>query len=140
MKSPAPRTPTASRFDSVKSLIGRAVLCFAIASPLAVVGLTGEADAGDRDIDRFAKCITTSGATFYGAHWCGYCRKQKQMFGASASRLPYVECYAPGSRNNKLAKCKDIRGFPSWSFGNGKARGGMLSFEALANATGCRLP
>src|SRR5690606_76252 len=36
------------------------------------------------------------GARYYGASWCGSCARQTRMFGASASRLPYVECSPQG--------------------------------------------
>src|SRR5687767_6111588 len=39
-----------------------------------------------------AERLDDSGAIFYGASWCPHCQEQKAMFGASADRLPYVEC------------------------------------------------
>lgn len=93
----------------------------------------------DEDVKALAECIAEKGAKFYGAHWCGYCRKQKARFGAAASSLPYIECYEPGTKN-KLPLCSEIRGFPTWHFADGKTRRGALSFEALAGATGCAVP
>ncbi|MFT4570650.1 MAG: thiol-disulfide isomerase/thioredoxin [Hyphomicrobiaceae bacterium] len=115
---------------AVVAVVGAAVILGAAPSSKA---------ASDADLARLAKCISSSGATFYGAHWCGYCRKQKAMFGDAAKFLPYVECYVAGTKN-KLSKCDAVSGFPSWKFANGKSGGGMMSLEALAGATGCSAP
>ncbi len=87
----------------------------------------------------FARCIARSGAKFYGAYWCPYCLKQKQMFGSAASYLPYVECAKEGTRET-LSRCKHISGFPQWIYADGSVGKGLQSFAALARATGCRAP
>ncbi len=61
------------------------------------------------------------------------------MFGEAAIELPYIECYEPGTKN-RLAKCNDIAGFPSWQMPDGQKAPGLQSFAALADATGCELP
>jgi hypothetical protein len=91
------------------------------------------------DVAGFARCISESGATFYGAHWCPYCTKQNKAFGSSADRLPYVECYRSGSRD-QLSRCDHIRSYPTWEFADGTVRTGYLSFEKLAALTDCPLP
>ena len=95
--------------------------------------------ASEADLRSFARCITKSGARFYGAHWCGFCVRQKKMFGAAADALPYIECYEPGTRN-KLSKCASVTGFPRWVWPDGSEAPGLQSFEALAKATGCSAP
>ena len=93
------------------------------------------------EYDDFAMCIADSGATFYGAFWCPHCNDQKALFGKSAKKLPYVECSTPDGRG-QLAVCKEagIEGYPAWDFENGERIGGSLSFETLAEQTGCALP
>lgn len=113
-------------------------LTFAAAA-IAFALLTAAPAAGRADLGALAQCITDSGARYYGAHWCPYCRKQNELFGEHASALPYVECY-DGSRSGKMnARCKgvDIVGFPTWVFADGKRRSGAMSPRALAAATGC---
>ena len=91
------------------------------------------------DLGALAQCIADSGARFYGAHWCPYCRKQKEMFGSHASSLPYVECYdGPKSEGmNRRCTRERIDGFPTWEFASGERSGGVKSPRALAAATGC---
>ena len=39
-----------------------------------------------------AQHLKATGARFYGAYWCKYCNKQRQLFGAEATaELPYLE-------------------------------------------------
>jgi hypothetical protein len=115
----------------------RAIAAFAAAGLLALCGAPAAASPGT--LEGFSECVAESGAVFYGAHWCPYCAKQKQSFGEFADRLPYVECYEPGSRD-KRARCADIRRFPTWTFADGSVRTGALSLAALAAATGCTAP
>lgn len=75
-------------------------------------------------------------ATFYGAQWCGNCERQKEMFEASAYRLPYVEC-SPGGRNAPQAPICGARGidvYPTWIIG-GQRFEGVLPPERLARIT-----
>jgi hypothetical protein len=110
---------------------------FVIAIGFAICTLTRTAAANE--LLEFARCIRSSGATFYGAHWCPHCAKQKDAFGSSVYRLPYVECYRSGSRKN-LAKCDHIKSYPTWEFGDGTVQTGNLSFKKLAALTNCPLP
>jgi len=63
--------------------------------------------------------LDASGAKFYGAFWCPHCQQQKQVFGASAERLPYVECSPNGQRGARATAClgADIRNYPTWIIG-----------------------
>lgn len=85
-----------------------------------------------------AKHLTAKGATFYGAYWCGYCNRQRQLFGASAAAaLPYVECAADGYQSGS-AKCRaqaEVTGYPTWEI-NGQFYGGYKSLEELARLSG----
>ena len=51
----------------------------------------------DPTIRALAEHLSDEGALFYGASWCSHCQEQKRLFGASAVRLPYIEC-SPGGQ------------------------------------------
>ena len=97
--------------------------------------------AADEQINfgALARCIADSGARFYGAHWCPYCRKQKEYFGGHAGTLPYVECYDGPKSDGMSSKCRNagVRSFPTWVFADGGRTTGATSPRALAEATGC---
>jgi hypothetical protein len=91
--------------------------------------------------DSFAQCLTTKQAKMYGLYWCPHCIEQKEMFGASFHRVPYVECAIKGS-SEMAPECKaaGLKLFPSWQFGTEAPKEGVLSLEALSEKTGCSLP
>jgi len=91
--------------------------------------------------DTFAKCVASKQARMYGAYWCPHCLEQKEMFGASFHYVPYEECAIKGS-SELATPCKmaGVKLFPSWQFGMEPPKEGVLSLEALADKTGCRLP
>lgn len=77
--------------------------------------------------------LEQTGAKFYGAFWCPNCNEQKDVFGASAERLPYVEC-SPNGRNGGLAfECAGagVTAFPTWVI-RGQRYTTVLSPEELA--------
>ena len=79
-----------------------------------------------------AKHLKATGAKFYGAHWCRYCNKQRQLFGAEATALlPYVECAPDGFQADKEGRCDAINGYPTWEI-RGKFYGGYKSVDELA--------
>ena len=85
-----------------------------------------------------ARHLKATGAKFYGAYWCGYCKRQRVLFGAdAASALPYVECAADGFQSAS-ATCrakKEVTGYPTWEI-DGKFYGGMQSIEELSRLSG----
>ena len=92
-------------------------------------------DMGPEDpyLRALAEHLSQGDAQFYGAFWCERCQRQKELFGASASRLPYVEC-SPGGRNAPLAPICTVKGvenFPTWIIRDRRYTG-MLSPEELA--------
>jgi hypothetical protein len=110
----------------------------------AAVGLLlfGAAPAfGDADLGSLARCISASGAIFYGAHWCPVCAKQKEYFDGYAYLLPYVECYDGPKKDGRNARCKKlgIEHYPTWVFPDGSVQTGARTPENLAAKTGCRL-
>lgn len=70
----------------------------------------------DPQLKSLAIHLTETGAVFYGAHWCPRCQEQKDLFKASAKRLPYVECSTGGPGSAITAPCvaNDIRHYPTW--------------------------
>jgi len=72
-------------------------------------------------------------ARFYGAYWCPSCQEQKQIFEASAHRLPYVEC-TPDGRNGGLnftCVANEVKDYPTWVI-NGRRSVGLVSVDQLA--------
>lgn len=106
------------------------------------LGRPASVPTGPGQYDQFATCLTNKGAKFYGAWWCPHCKNQKALFGSSAQYLPYIECAAPGDTSGQLPVCKDakIDGYPTWVFADGSREAGEVSFERLAEKTGCELP
>jgi thiol-disulfide isomerase/thioredoxin len=73
-------------------------------------------------------------AKFYGAYWCPYCHKQKDLFGEEAMKqVNYVECDEKG-KNPRPALCRkaSIKSLPTWEI-KGQQHPGMLSLEELAD-------
>jgi glutaredoxin len=84
-----------------------------------------------------ARHLKQQGAKMYGAFWCPYCQRQKDMFGAEAfSLIQYIEC-DPRGENAQPDLCRraNITGFPTWEI-NGKQYRGMQSLDQLAELSG----
>ncbi len=96
--------------------------------------LSTQVSSAPGEYDKFAQCLTDNGATMYGAEWCGYCKKQKQMFGDSFQHINYVEC----PQNEELCSEKGVTGYPTWII-NGETYRGLQELSVLASATGCEL-
>ena len=80
-----------------------------------------------------AEHLSKSDAKFYGASWCPHCSEQKQLFGGSVKRVPYVEC-SPGGPNAPSAptcKEKNISSYPTWII-NGQRYTGIQPLDTLA--------
>lgn len=90
--------------------------------------------------DVFAECLSTAGATFYGAYWCPHCQSQKKLF-ENSTKLPYVECSTPnGQAQTPICTEAGITGYPTWIFADGSRADGEQTFEALSDKTGCVAP
>lgn len=119
------------------SLVGAVVLVggvhYVFYSGSALNAATNE----DPWIRGLAEHLDKAGAKFYGAFWCPHCKEQKGMFGASANRLPYVECSPSGRRGPQSSECKAarIQSYPTWII-NGNKRPGVLTPSALAEYSG----
>ena len=71
--------------------------------------------------------LMDAGAKFYGAEWCGYCKKQ--LAEHPDLQALYVECKDGGC---KTSDGKEIQGFPTWEV-NGKVSSGYRKLEDLAD-------
>ncbi len=91
---------------------------------------------GSAELVALATHLRESGAVFYGAFWCSHCKAQKEMFGAAAAQLPYVECDARGT-NPQTAACQaaGVRAYPTWVI-NGRKIEGEVSPTDLARLSG----
>ena len=95
--------------------------------------------AGPEDpyISALATHLRESGAKFYGAYWCPRCQDQKDLFGASVDRLPYVECTPQGRNGLRAVACltNDIGSYPTWTIGEQRLTG-SISTDRLARVSG----
>lgn len=84
-----------------------------------------------------AEHLAKKNIKFYGAYWCPHCQDQKEMFGASAHRLPYIECSLQGSGGPQARICNDagIKVYPTWII-DGQRFEGVLTPEELATKSG----
>ncbi len=98
-----------------------------------------EKEHSEEKLETLAKCLSKSGAKFYGTYWCGWCNKQKEIFGEVAQYLPYIEC-AKAETRELTPECQKagITGFPTWEF-NGQKNPGFKTLEELAKLSGCQL-
>lgn len=118
-----------------KFTIAGGIVGVALVTLFGLSFVSSPAAAGE--YDQFAQCIADSGATFYGAFWCGACNTQKDMFGASDEHLPYVECSNPNRSLNATCAQANISSFPTWEFPDGSRERGVMPMTELADRTGC---
>jgi uncharacterized membrane protein/glutaredoxin len=80
--------------------------------------------------------LAKTDAKFYGASWCPHCSEQKELFGPSSSRVPYIECSPGGPRAPQAPACNDagIKSYPTWII-NGQRYSGIQSLDSLAQYT-----
>lgn len=118
-------------------LLGNGLVALALVAMLhlSATGLLQRPE--DPRLRGLAEHLQTSGVKFYGASWCSNCITQKKAFGASAARLPYVEC-SPNGRNGGVAfECTSagITGYPTWMI-DGMPYVEVIAPERLAGMTG----
>jgi uncharacterized membrane protein/glutaredoxin len=84
-------------------------------------------------VRNLAEHLSKNDAKFYGASWCPHCNDQKNLFGSSAKRLPYVECIPGGQRAPQAPDCKEknIQSYPTWII-NGQRHTGVQPLDTLA--------
>ena len=117
-------------------------LILVLALHLHYAGIWGKS-AGPEEprLRALAEHLTKTDAKFYGAYWCPHCNEQKEMFGASATRLPYVECspLGPKQPQDPICRSANIRVYPTW-FINGRRHEGVLTPGELAHHSGFKEP
>ena len=88
-------------------------------------------------LEALAKCLSKKGAKLYGTQWCGWCKRQKGIFGEAARHLPYIECADKKTRQT-TPRCRaaGIATFPTWII-DGKKNPGFKRPEKLAELSGC---
>jgi uncharacterized membrane protein len=105
---------------------------------LNYVGVLGQPPATEEPtVKALAIHLTRRGVKMYGASWCPHCVDQKELFGASARRVPYVECSPGGQRSPQAAACQAARiaSYPTWII-DGKRIQEVLTLQQLADLTG----
>lgn len=108
--------------------------------PAAVVQPQTPPSGGKPPLEVFAECLGQKGMKFYGASWCGWCQKEKELFGEAAKYLPYIECI-DASTNQLTSECQKegISGFPTWQLPDGTKSPGFKTLEELTELSGCQL-
>lgn len=88
-----------------------------------------------------AQCLADKGVKLYSAWWCGPCEWQKKQFGEAVSRLPVVECYPEGERD-EIRECRDakLKSLPTWVFPDGMRVDESMTLADLAKRSGCPAP
>lgn len=132
-----PELPGFSWMRTGGTVLGTAAAVILVAH-LNYTGLLGEPPTTEDPRSRaLAIHLSNYGAKMYGASWCPHCQQQKEMFGLSASRLPYVECSPGGQGQPQAAICRNlgITIYPTWII-DGKRTSEVMSFQQLAEATG----
>ncbi|MEH1779548.1 hypothetical protein [Nostoc sp.] len=99
----------------------------------AIKNTSGKAEIA---LARYLKKIK---AKFYGAFWCPYCARQKELFGKAAfTNIKYIECDPRGENPRpRLCQQASVRSYPTWEI-NGRLYTGVYSLNDLANISGYR--
>lgn len=114
------------------------VLSSVLVVALLFMHFSGYFDPAAGPEDPYLKALAThldeSDARFYGAYWCPHCQEQKELFGASADRLPYVECTPDGRTGplNFACVANEVRDYPTWII-DGRRYTGLVSVQRLAS-------
>lgn len=118
--------------------LGNGLAALGAIAVLAVAG-SGVLDRRPEDprVAGLVDHLNAIGATYYGASWCANCRRQTRLFGASAPRLPYVECTPEGRGGPVARQCRDagVSAYPTWVI-HGLHHPGLQEPEALAQLSG----
>ena len=131
-----PEFPGFSWLKTGVGVIGAAAAVILLAH-LNYTGVLGDPPTTeDPRMKALAIHLSNSDAKMYGASWCPHCQAQKELFGLSASRLPYIECSPGGQGQPQAAICRNlgITTYPTWII-NGKRMEEVLTFQQLAEMT-----
>lgn len=107
----------------------------------------GESAEGEQaniaTLAEFAQALTDAGVRFFGASWCSFCTRQKEMFGTAASLLPYIETtseVASGADTTLNPTGRPIESLPTWEFQDLERQTGMLTLQQISQQSGIPLP
>lgn len=137
--------PTGMPDFTWRRLLVRAAPAAAVAIALLhlnYVGVLGQPPAVEDPYSKaLALHLSERGAKMYGASWCPHCIEQKELFGASARRVPYVECSPGGQGTRQASACAAaaIKQYPTWIIG-GQRFEEVLTLPRLAELTGFQPP
>ena len=88
----------------------------------------------ESELDKFARCLSSKGVKFYGSKYCGYCKKQKEIFRNAIIYIDYIEC----TKSENKEVCSKLRGVPAWDI-NGEIYYGLQSLDKLSQLSNCSL-
>ncbi len=96
------------------------------------------APASTREASAVLESLRTKGVVLYSAEWCGPCKMQKEIFGASLysegkPAFSIIECGSPDGSKTISGECREkgVRAIPTWKFPDGSTHEGVLSLEQL---------
>jgi uncharacterized membrane protein len=118
-------------------LVNNAIVVVALLGALAVAQSGIMVPAENPRLKALAEHLTERDVKFYGAFWCPNCVEQKEHFGRSADRLPYVEC-SPNGRTGAVAfECvsAELAAYPTWII-RGRKYDKVMTPEELAQRSG----
>ena len=124
---------------------------------LAIEGeAAAEGEQGPTTLADFAQALADANVRFFGAHWCGHCIRQQNLFGDAKDLLPFIEVTVDEPANtggsvvlNDAGLGTDltlnptgrpIESFPTWEFQDETRITGFLSLQELSAASGIPLP
>lgn len=89
----------------------------------------------------FSQCITHSGWRFYGLSGCGWCAKQKELFGETMDKIVFIDCKVASEDCDLL----EVDGYPTWIQFNDDGEEinrwkGFVSLETWDILTNCKNP
>lgn len=88
----------------------------------------------ESNLDEFAKCLNEKWAIIYTSQTCGYCQKQKAMFGDSWQYINNIDC----NDNPIVCTQAGIQGVPNRKI-NWEDLMWLQTLETLAEKTGCEI-
>lgn len=95
-----------------------------------------ESSTADHPYGDFAQCLTDKNVVMYGVDWCPRCQEQKKMFASAFQNIDYVNC----DFNRQVCDAQGVKGYPTWKIESRLIGAGVQTFDALGDASGCRLP
>jgi hypothetical protein len=109
-----------------------------ISNDSSLIAISINSSSGKAEIE-LAKHLSKKGVKMYGAHWCGACARQKELFGKQAfAKIKYIEC--ADTRNRDLCNREGVRAYPTWKFPDGRFAAAVFPLSRLADLSGYNGP